>query len=239
MTAKKTDKLDIKNEAERARSMIDKYIRDPKTREELYKGLTPSIIQFLLRWEFDRDENLEERVIEIVMKKMRDIYLADNDAICKNVVKEVAEVVAPINLALEVMDGKIDNVAIKVSEIQLELGHVKDRLSAVEKNQKSDTSEIENIKKRLDTKENRLDQVEKQIAVLQPEPILALVDEIHQLRPTIKHLTQSQKWWNISLRILIAVAISVIILLIWHTKYENGILEKQLIQDKTIIENMK
>src|SRR5512135_3529642 len=103
MTAKKNDgsKKDIMNEAERAHNIIDRYIRNEGDREDLKKRLTPAIITFLLRWDTDKELVLEERIVEIVMRKMQDIYLKDNDALCKNVtdtvMKELEKFLSPWN----------------------------------------------------------------------------------------------------------------------------------------------
>ena len=57
------------NEAERVSLIIDRYVRNEGDRIELKKTLTPQIIQFLLRWDSYKEMVMEDRIIEIVMKK--------------------------------------------------------------------------------------------------------------------------------------------------------------------------
>jgi hypothetical protein len=103
------------NEAERVAQMIDSVPMSAKAKEEIKKTLTPTIIQFLLRWETGRDLEIEDRVISIVMEKMQEIYLADNENICKNVAdcvgKQLAEVLAPWNERLGNIEKVLDRVA--------------------------------------------------------------------------------------------------------------------------------
>lgn len=126
----------LMNEVERAHLIVDKYIRNDNDRAELKKNMTPLFAQFLIRWITGNDFEMEERIVKIVMKKMQEIYVADNAAICKNVVdvvgSQLAEVLRPWNTRLQgietslknletgqtIISNKIDQIAIRVDNLE-------------------------------------------------------------------------------------------------------------------------
>lgn len=114
MKEKKEKPIDVQNDAERAHAIIDKYIRNEDDRNTLKKELTPLIIQFLLRWDGDKEMIMEERIVEIVMKKMQGIYLADNARLCEdisNIVSaKLAETLASWNVRLGGIEKALENV---------------------------------------------------------------------------------------------------------------------------------
>jgi hypothetical protein len=208
-----TNKDPIMNEAERVSLIIDKYIRNENDRVEMKKTLTPLIIQFLLRWDNDKEVVMEDRIIEIVMKKMKEIYEKDNAMICKSVVNEVSKTLAE---ALTPFYNQMEAIAKDIKDIKEDVLNICDRLQVIETKQLSDEDTLSEIVMRLDKKKVRLDEIERKVELLQPEPIQNLVKEVHSLRPTLLRLIKTQVWWNIALRIFIAVAISAIITLLIH-----------------------
>lgn len=113
--AKRAEKEGVFNEAEQVAHLIDSVPMTEKAKEEIRNTLTPTIIQFLLRWETGRDLAIEERVIDIVMKKMQEVYVSDNERLCKDVAdvvgKQLAEVLELWNRRLQGIEQALEGVA--------------------------------------------------------------------------------------------------------------------------------
>jgi len=139
----------IMNEAERVALIVDRYVRNERDREELKKTLTPAIVQFLLRWDSDKEMVMEERIIEIVMKKMHDIYLADNECICKNVAESVglqlAEVLAPWNERLGNIEGILEGVAKWQTSVDQLISTIDGRVNTLECKEKTEDERIKKL----------------------------------------------------------------------------------------------
>jgi hypothetical protein len=158
MTAKKTD---IRNEAEIAHAIIDRYVRNKKDREELKKSLTPVAITFLLRWEGERDLDMEERVTGIVMKKMQEIYEKDNESLCKSVT---------------------DNVCAKLDEFVKDIFNRLEKLESLENDQKK-------IITLLHLMNERMNKMEKRVYVIDAKRFKALEDRMLRIEKNIdQHL---------------------------------------------------
>jgi chaperonin cofactor prefoldin len=156
MTAKITTDINIRNEAERANALIDKFISDPKDRVELKNTLTPAAITFLLRWEGARDLDMEERVIGIVMKKMRDVHEKDNDTLCKNVTDIVC---SKLNEFVDNIYNRLEALDNGQKEIMTALNLMNQRLDKMEKRVYTiDAKRFRSIEKRILGIEKMIDQ---------------------------------------------------------------------------------
>lgn len=151
MVAKSKKKPDVMNEAERAYAIIDKYVRNENDRVQIKQSLTPAIIQFLLRWEFDRDVGIEEKVIEIVMKKMQEIYIADNEALCGKVAdivsKQLSEVLEFWNTRLGGIEKALEGVADWQKSVDDLIKKMDERIEHLEDKEKSVDKQIDKLVK--------------------------------------------------------------------------------------------
>lgn len=144
-----------------------KQLMTPTAIKEL-KDLSPTLQQFLLRWQDKRDLIITDNVKEELKDFLLDVYDSNTKIICReissHVSKEVSETLVPIYRTLGA-------IAKGIEEIKLD---------------------IKDIKKRLDELEHKISEEELRI----------------------EKLEKTQRWWNIGLRIAIAVAISAIITLL-------------------------
>lgn len=145
----------------------------PMTDEAVSKmSMNPYDQLFLCRLMSMRDESVKED-----MKKfLEDIYVKDNESLCKDVSevvsRELAETLSPVWKTLE-------NFATYQKQLVEDVGHIKERIGEME-------TSLSNVKKE--------------------------VDDIRDVK--LKKLWQTQRWWNIALRIAAAVAISAVITMI-------------------------
>lgn len=141
----------VMNEAERAHVIIDRYIRNEDDRAELKKHLTPLIVQFLLRWDNDKELVMEERIVEIVMKKMQEVYLADNENLCTNVAiavkKELAETLASWNVRLGGIEKALEGVAAWQQSVDDLIKKIDDRVETLEDIKKTDDERIKRLER--------------------------------------------------------------------------------------------
>ncbi len=107
------------------------------------------------------------------IKRVFDLQDAANEEQNENLIKQVAEVIAPIHAKLEKLDCSILSIQ----------------------------SSIKDIVKSIEAINLRLDNIGK------------VTDDHSRI---INRLVRTQRWWNVALRILIAVAISAIITLLIH-----------------------
>lgn len=107
------------------------------------------------------------------IKRVFDLQDAANEEQNEKLVKEVAEVIAPIHAKLERMEKAIENIEDSIIGILDLINKINIRLDSIE----------------------------------------VVTDEHTKI---IDRLVRTQKWWNIALRILIAVALSVIISFVIH-----------------------
>jgi DNA repair ATPase RecN len=151
-----------------------KQLMTPTAIKEL-KDLSPTLQQFLLRWQDKRDLILTEQIKEELKDFFIDLTDSNTKIICDeitaHVCKQVGETLTPIYEALGKIAKGIDDIKKDISEIKLD---------------------IIDIKKRLEQLEDKVSEEERRIA----------------------RLEKTQRWWNIGLRIAIAVAISAIVTLV-------------------------
>lgn len=107
------------------------------------------------------------------IKRVFDLQDMANEEQNEKLVKEVAEVIAPIHAKLERMEKAIENIEDSIIGILDLINKINIRLDSIE----------------------------------------VVTDEHTKI---IDRLVRTQKWWNIALRILIAVALSVIISFVIH-----------------------
>lgn len=171
MTAKKKEGITEKGvlEGDMHQLMTPQAIQELKT-------LTPTLQQFLLRWQDKRDILLSEQIKEELKDFLLDMYESNTKIICTEITthvsKEVSETLIPIYKALGSIAKGIDEIKKDISDIKLDIIDIKARLGEVER--------------QVTTEEERISRLEK-----------------------------TQRWWNISLRISIAVAISAILTILF------------------------
>lgn len=145
--------IDVHNEAERINVEIDRLITNPKDRETLKEFFKSNYLltQFFFRSETDRDIDIEDRVIGIVMKKMQQIYLADNDALCKNVAevvrKELTEYLAPWDTRLESIEKTLEGVSKWQEGVDGLIERMDGRIETLEKKDKADEKLLKKFEK--------------------------------------------------------------------------------------------
>lgn len=159
-----------------------KRLMTPEAIKEL-NGLTPTIQQFLLRWQDKRDMILSEELKKELKDFLYNIYIQDNEEMCKN----VSEIV---NAQNRLIFDAISN--------QNEI------LAQIASNIKIIQQDILLIKNRLEKVEGQINDEEKRITKLE----------------------KTQRWWNIGLRILIAVLISLIITLYFHYRVPKPLIKQ-------------
>lgn len=179
-------------------------------------ALSPTMQQFLLRWQDKRDMILGDQLKEELKEFLLGVYEADNDKLCKDVVEVIGQELRPINSTLLLLSTAVNNMAADVTDIKDDVSSIKGRLEVIEKRLDADEVMIKGFEERLAVKRQRIEILEKEVKMLRPDIINKLLEEIHFLDPIIKKLIRTQAWWNIALRILIAVTISTIITLLVH-----------------------
>lgn len=145
--------IDVNNEAERINVEIDRLITNPKDRETLKDFFKSNYLltQFFFRSETDRDIDIEDRVIGIVMDKMQGIYLADNASLCKNVAevveKQLAESLAAWNVRLGGIETSLKDLKAGQDDISLKIDQIAERVESLETFEEKALKEIDYLKK--------------------------------------------------------------------------------------------
>jgi|WetSurSiteA1Bulk_404760.scaffolds.fasta_scaffold07298_3 hypothetical protein len=186
--------------------IMNEVNRVPMT-EESRERMTLNIydLQYLVR--------LQDMSNESFRQELQEIYEKDNDQMCKNVVEVIQQELSPINATLLLLSKTVSSIAADISIIKMDIISIKERLSLIESKQKVDENELKIVQERLDKKKQRIEVLETKVDLLQPEPIIKLVKEVHDLKPKIERLNKTQSWWNIGMRIALAVSISTILML--------------------------
>jgi chromosome segregation ATPase len=183
----------------------------PKAVDEL-KGLSPTMQQFLLRWQDKRDLILGEQLKEDLKIFLLDVYKDDNKKLCETVTrsvsKELAEVLVPMIEKLNELATSIKQAADDISVIKGDIKLINSNVKLIEDRIKLDEEKILMVEKRLEDKKRMLEDLRKDVNKLEPTLIAKLITEVNELRPAIDKMIRTQTWWNISLRIAIAVGIS-------------------------------
>lgn len=106
----------------------------------------PTLQQFLLRWKDADHLLLSEQLREELTAFMKGVYLADNDAMCKN----VAEIVTSQNRKMfeffKSIDKSISSIATDIGAINIQIKDINRRLTIIENKQLEDEKDIANLK---------------------------------------------------------------------------------------------
>jgi hypothetical protein len=106
----------LKNEIEQ--------LMTPKAIREL-KDLSPTMQQFLLRWQDKRDVILGDKLKEELKDFLQEVYEQDNENVCKNVASvvgsQLAETLSPFYSQMEGIAKSIKDMNTILTEIQLRL----------------------------------------------------------------------------------------------------------------------
>ena len=163
MTAKKAGN----NEGITEKGVLEADIRQlmtPLAIKEL-KDLSPTLQQFLLRWQDKRDMVLEDKLIVILSAKLKkelkafllDVYEKDNEALCKNVTnavcKQLAEVMSPIWIKLEELSKGQKEIMTTLRAMEKRLDEIENRVYMVDDKKIKDLeiriSEVEKTIKKI------------------------------------------------------------------------------------------
>jgi len=145
---KKEKEEKIPTEAE----IMDAEIRTlmtPQAIKEL-NGLTPTILQFLLRWQNKRDLVLGDQLKEELKEFLKEVYEADNDRICKS----VAEIVIAQNKKMFGFFGSIEK---SMNEIADNIRTIKGDIQGIKR-------KLDEVERRQDAFEKRLETIERKVA---------------------------------------------------------------------------
>lgn len=171
-------------ESEMARLM------SPEALKEL-KELSPTMQQFLLRFENARDLEIEEYLDNKLKKDLKqfikEIYEADNERVCQNVAnivgKQLSEVLTPWNTRLAGIEKALEgNVLVQNETIKA----------------------LENLAERTGNLENKV----------YTEDNKTFIDIYTKINKLTRHL----RWYNIAGRIAIGVVIAILLFLWIHSK---------------------
>ena len=129
------------------------------------KDLSPTLQQFLLRWQDKRDMVLEDKLIVILSAKLKkelkafllDVYEKDNEALCKNVTnavcKQLAEVMSPIWIKLEELSKGQKEIMTTLRAMEKRLDEIENRVYMVDDKKIKDLeiriSEVEKTIKKI------------------------------------------------------------------------------------------
>lgn len=178
----------------------------------------------------ERLMNVRDITVEDDLKEyLRKLYEQDNEAMCKN----IAEIVANQNrllfdtlkaqsdaiksIAKDVSETKKDIATTKedVAETRKEVRNISERLIIIEKRTEVNETTIKSLDNRLIAERQRIEELEKRVEALRPSVVNGYLDEMKVFKCTVEKLIKTQSWWNISLRIAIAVAISLLLVAIF------------------------
>ena len=123
MITKKTDikpKVDLKDEINR--------LMTPSAAKEL-QGLSPTFQQFLIRWTDLRDSAMMEEVKEFI----QNIYVKDNEQMCKNIAEIVITQNKKMFWTLNKQTLLLKKIGTDILEIKNDIIEIKNRLDNHEK----------------------------------------------------------------------------------------------------------
>jgi len=117
--------------------------------------------------------------------KNRDRALANElaETVSLKVYEKLAETLAPVWTKLE--------------DISTEITAIKSRLEIAESKTSIEEKRIEEIEAWQRRKKVRIEKIEKEIALLQPESIKMISEEIQKIRPELEWFICAFKWWKI------------------------------------------
>jgi len=126
--------------------------------------------------------------------------------VAKSVAKELAEVIAPINEKLSSIAGDIKIMKEDITNIRERLGEVEDEVICEKK-------EISELKIRMEHKKKKIAELERKVALLQPDSIEYLSkfsEKMLHLEPLLEKTIKSNSIINHIFRISIGVLIGII-----------------------------
>lgn len=182
--------MSVKKEPLTEKGVLDSEIKQLMTPQAIAElgSLTPTLQQFLLRWQDKRDILLSEQLKEELKIFLKDLYEEDNERLCKSVANivalQLAETLTPIYLKLEELATGQANMAI-------DIGKIKD----------DQVKQTKEIKEKIKTTEEDIETLKDQVAFLQPENIITLRQEIEDMMPLLRKALKVNSTWNILLRI--------------------------------------
>ena len=177
----------------------------------------------------ERLMNVRDISVEDDLKEyLRKLYEKDNEAMCKNIAEIVAsqnrllfdtlmsQSNAIKNIADDITETKNDIAATKldIAETRKEVRNISERLTIIEKRTEANETTIKSLDSRLISKRQRIEELEKKVEMLKPSVVNGYLDEMKEFKCTVEKLVRTQSWWNISLRIAIAVSISLLLFLL-------------------------
>lgn len=98
---------------------------------------------------------------------------------------------------------KLDNLEKGMNKIGLDIAEINVRLTRAEKKVAQDALTLAEVDRRLETKRKRIEELEKQVKVLQPEVILEFIEKINSVNPVLDKI-RTFKWWK---AIIIAIGL--------------------------------
>jgi hypothetical protein len=135
------------------KGVLDGEIRKLMTPDAIkeLKDLSPTLQQFLLRWQDHRDLLLGDQLKEELKEFLLEVYEKDNEALIKSVTtcvcKDVAETIAPMWSKLEEIGKGIVSIKSDILIIKSDLTDIKKRLGQVEIRVESEEERIEKLEK--------------------------------------------------------------------------------------------
>jgi len=135
--------------------------------------------------------------------KTRDVAMADELAfkVSEIVYDKLAETLAPVWL-------KLESIGDEITDIKARLTMAETKTTIEEKR----ITEIEAWQRR---KKERIEKIEKDIAVLQPAAIRALSQDIKAIRPELEWFMNAFKWWKIVIYVGIITGLWFLIHYFW------------------------
>jgi hypothetical protein len=125
-----------------------KQLMTPTAIREL-KDLSPTMQQFLLRWQDKRDLMLGDQLKEELKEFLAEIHEADNTELCKNVAEIVAAQNSLIFSALKVqtesiqkIEGSVKEIKESVETIKADIAEIKDQIIDIENRVKAEDARI-------------------------------------------------------------------------------------------------
>jgi len=174
-------------------------INDPKMLSEL--GCVPMSSEALAKMSL----NPYDQLFICRLMTMRD------DAAKEELYRAVAEIVAAQNKMMfdnvAEQTTMIKNIAEDISDIKKDITNILERLEDVE-----DQVTVEEQKQKEFDK--KLTDLEKEVAMLEPELIETFITEVKELKPTLAKLIKYSSPWQTVLRILISMAVG--IAMVWY-----------------------
>jgi hypothetical protein len=147
----------------------------------------------------DENDNLANEVAEAVFTKIADTFV-DFMSNIKDGQIGIAESLNRINARLESAENKVSMEEKKIIDIEL---------------WEKQTDEWKSRKK------IRIDRMEIEMSLLQPNEIKKYVDEIHAVKPVMERLVRAFKWWKILLYI---IALSILVFAAVAFSHRHGLL---------------